>query len=312
MVTSYESQLEAMRADLKEAYVTIEAEQLRRQQLEEDLRRLFLKNMTAMNFEALSLFQNSHNMVESVHTKPIRSSVPAATPPRPVRRDLAPSPAVTRSGREKVPHHNGNHAATHSPPRSATNGLTEEEALMQEHLDAQMRQAALRSPAVFAPPAHARSPYAEQQYAEQPFAQTNGTSVLRESYEPRPPLRSAGSSNSMDEFLTSGGYTSQLSDAYRGAVSSTSRLAHNVHATPTSSHALPPPPRSAFPAYGTPDSAPGPAQRSLPSKPLCMQRLPGSGRSTVAMATAQPAHPRPRERRHSTEITGMTGIGFLG
>jgi hypothetical protein len=262
MVTSYESQLEAMRADLKEAYVTIEAEQLRRQQLEEDLRRLFLKNMTAMNFEALSLFQNSHNMVESVHTKPIRSSVPAATPPRPVRRDLAPSPAVTRSGREKAPHHSAGNGAAASPPRSAANGLTEEEALMQQHLDAQMRQAALRSPAVFAPPAQARSPYAAEQYAEQSFAPMNG-SVLRESHEPRPPLRSAGSSNSMDEFLTSGGYTSQLSDAYRGAVSSTSRLAHNVHSTPSSAaHALPAPPRSASPSYGTPESVPGPTRRS--------------------------------------------------
>ena len=106
MVTSYETELENMRADLKEAYLTIEAEQLRRRQLEEDLRGMFLKNMTAMNFEALSLFQNAHNMVDAGHGSPgVFSStargiagsavgVGVASPPRPVRRDLM-TPSVT-------------------------------------------------------------------------------------------------------------------------------------------------------------------------------------------------------------------------
>eukprot|EP00601_Ochromonadales_sp_CCMP2298_P028432 CAMPEP_0173345124 /NCGR_PEP_ID=MMETSP1144-20121109/11798_1 /TAXON_ID=483371 /ORGANISM="non described non described, Strain CCMP2298" /LENGTH=242 /DNA_ID=CAMNT_0014292213 /DNA_START=194 /DNA_END=919 /DNA_ORIENTATION=+ len=49
MVTSYEVQMANSKRDLTEAYVTIEQEQLRRLQLEEDLRRLFLKNMTSMN-----------------------------------------------------------------------------------------------------------------------------------------------------------------------------------------------------------------------------------------------------------------------
>lgn len=34
-------------------------ELMRRKQLEEDMRRMILKNMTAMNFEALQLFQNT-------------------------------------------------------------------------------------------------------------------------------------------------------------------------------------------------------------------------------------------------------------
>lgn len=53
-----------MRDDLKDAYASIEQEQIRRQQLEENLRTLFLKNMTNMNFEALSLFQHSHSMLD--------------------------------------------------------------------------------------------------------------------------------------------------------------------------------------------------------------------------------------------------------
>ena len=93
MISSYESQLHAMKVDLREAYLSIEAEQLRRQQLEEDLRRLFLKNMTAMNFEALSLFQNSHTMVDAV---PVPSAVAPVveigSPPKPVRRDLNHTP----------------------------------------------------------------------------------------------------------------------------------------------------------------------------------------------------------------------------
>ncbi len=89
MISSYESQLHAMKVDLREAYLSIEAEQLRRQQLEEDLRRLFLKNMTAMNFEALSLFQNSHTMVDAVPVPAaVAPVVELGSPPRPVRRDL--------------------------------------------------------------------------------------------------------------------------------------------------------------------------------------------------------------------------------
>lgn len=39
-----------------EAHAVSRHEQMRRHQLEEDLRRMFLKNLTAMNMEAMSLF----------------------------------------------------------------------------------------------------------------------------------------------------------------------------------------------------------------------------------------------------------------
>ena len=47
------------RTEASEAHAASRHEQLRRKQLEEDLRRMLLKNMTAMNFEALSLFQHT-------------------------------------------------------------------------------------------------------------------------------------------------------------------------------------------------------------------------------------------------------------
>jgi transposase-like protein len=45
-----------MRNQVAEAHGVARQEQIRRHQLEEDLRRMFLRNMTAMNMEALSLF----------------------------------------------------------------------------------------------------------------------------------------------------------------------------------------------------------------------------------------------------------------
>lgn len=58
-MVSYENELNRLRSNASEAHTTARHEQLRRKQLEEDLRRMLLKNMTAMNFEALSLFQHT-------------------------------------------------------------------------------------------------------------------------------------------------------------------------------------------------------------------------------------------------------------
>jgi hypothetical protein len=235
MVKSYESQLQALREDLKEAYITIEAEQLRRQQLEEDLRRLFLKNMTAMNFEALSLFQNSHNMVESVHTKPIRSPVPAATPPQPVRRDLITPPvsssAVKRNGNSANQHHQ-QHYGHSSAMKSSLHGLSGDEIAFQAQLDSIMHagaQSDLQAPHLTAPPAPARAPQ---------HPHRDHDAHLRDSYEPRSPLYGApspGSTTDNGYTCSPPRYTDQLTEAYRSATSVTSRLAHN--ATPGSAGA---------------------------------------------------------------------------
>jgi hypothetical protein len=58
-VETYEGDLNRIRTEASEAHIACRHEQLRRKQLEEDLRRMLLKNMTAMNFEALSLFQHT-------------------------------------------------------------------------------------------------------------------------------------------------------------------------------------------------------------------------------------------------------------
>jgi hypothetical protein len=59
LVKKYEIRLGKLQSELDEAHAVTRKEQMRRQQLEEDLRRTFLKNMTTLNMEALSIFQTS-------------------------------------------------------------------------------------------------------------------------------------------------------------------------------------------------------------------------------------------------------------
>jgi hypothetical protein len=59
VVETYESELVRLRHEASEAHAMARQELMRRKQLEEDMRRMILKNMTAMNFEALQLFQNT-------------------------------------------------------------------------------------------------------------------------------------------------------------------------------------------------------------------------------------------------------------
>jgi centrosomal protein POC5 len=56
IITRYEAELEKHRMGLKDAHVEIARGHVQRQQLEEKMRRTFLKGMTAMNMEALELF----------------------------------------------------------------------------------------------------------------------------------------------------------------------------------------------------------------------------------------------------------------
>jgi hypothetical protein len=59
VVESYEAELIRLRKEAAEAHAAARQELLRRKQLEEDMKRMLLKNITAMNFEALALFQQS-------------------------------------------------------------------------------------------------------------------------------------------------------------------------------------------------------------------------------------------------------------
>ena len=59
IITRYESELEKLRVNLKEAHQEIARGHVQRNQLEEKMRRTFLKGMTAMNMEALQLFNQA-------------------------------------------------------------------------------------------------------------------------------------------------------------------------------------------------------------------------------------------------------------
>ena len=61
IIKKYEGELAKVNQDLQEAHDIIRIEQSRRQQLEEDLRRTFLKNMSNLNMEALNIFQSSYS-----------------------------------------------------------------------------------------------------------------------------------------------------------------------------------------------------------------------------------------------------------
>jgi hypothetical protein len=58
MVTKYESEIHQLRQELEQAYQTISKEEKKRLQLEDELRKMLLKNMTSLNVEALNIFQH--------------------------------------------------------------------------------------------------------------------------------------------------------------------------------------------------------------------------------------------------------------
>lgn len=244
--------------------MTIEAEQLRRQQLEEDLRRLFLKNMTTMNFEALSLFQNCHNMVESTPAA-VHASQTMNSPPRPVRRDLSPS--STRSAKHRSNNGHPPHATSRSPGRhssppgvpghgrghrhreaspSAQSAVSQQQ--QAEH-DEFLRQQALQyeqiehlisgshslqTPSIRTPPVQALRPrYVAPAYSADNHPLVVGKGTHHESHVEEVFAR-ASLSGSVGGGSSYALHTNQLSDMYRASMSTTNRLAHN--ASPPQGH----------------------------------------------------------------------------
>ena len=234
MVTSYEQQLQRLMDDLRDAYLSVEQEQLRRQQLEESLRGLFLKNMTAMNIEALSLFQHSHSGMSDVdvdhqysqqHT-PIRSSTThnrgavdataaVGNPPVAVRRQIIGS-STTPSPSSSSIHSKSSSSAVdinrdirrHPPPGSIA---------FSPHYDHHSSNktppspSSLSSPSVLSPALHALQPSC--------YFDTNSNSYSGSS-------RSSSSSGVEPAVKTNA--SNALSDMYRASMSSTSRLANNT------------------------------------------------------------------------------------
>jgi hypothetical protein len=79
LVERYEGEILRLRQEANDAYAALRLEQFRRQQLEEDLRRMFLKNMTVMNMEALSLFQQPAPEAPSIFISAPPSDVSAGS-----------------------------------------------------------------------------------------------------------------------------------------------------------------------------------------------------------------------------------------
>lgn len=238
MVTSYEQQLQRLMDDLRDAYLSVEQEQLRRQQLEESLRGLFLKNMTAMNIEALSLFQHSHSGISDVdvdhqysqqHT-PTRSSIThnAATmhrgavdataavgnPPVAVRRQIIGSSTTPSPSSSSIQSKSSSSAVDiirrHPPPGSIA---------FSPHYDHHSSNktppspSSLSSPSVLSPALHALQPSC--------YFDTNSNSYSgssRSSFGVEPAVKTSASN--------------ALSEMYRASMSSTSRLANNTASYP--------------------------------------------------------------------------------
>ena len=92
IIKKYEYKLNLLRSELGEAHATARQEQLRRQQLEEDLRSTFLKNMTNLNMEAMNIFQHSYEVEKAVTGEPLPElqegpvPKPRTRPPQPSRK----------------------------------------------------------------------------------------------------------------------------------------------------------------------------------------------------------------------------------
>jgi hypothetical protein len=75
VVESYEAELIRLRKEAAEAHAAARQELLRRKQLEEDMKRMLLKNITAMNFEALALFQQTTAVEQQQATGELRGTL---------------------------------------------------------------------------------------------------------------------------------------------------------------------------------------------------------------------------------------------
>jgi hypothetical protein len=73
MIKKYEAEVYKLTKELETSRQHIHQERVLRQQLEDELRQMFLKNMTSMNIEAFKIFQQAQisreNILKSLHVE---------------------------------------------------------------------------------------------------------------------------------------------------------------------------------------------------------------------------------------------------
>lgn len=258
MIAKYESEISKLREDLAEAYNVAQQETNKRQQMEEDLRRMFLKNMTNLNMEALSLFQTAYNAPSELDEDAAAvltrqsSGKKASKAPQP-----KPSVAPSLASRQQQHHHAG---------ASAKQAQEYVSSLQAAHVHSDVITSANL---VGAPSYHGSQAELEkirklkelqlqQQYNQAGLSRYGPTpssaslssvgSKNHDDYDgedqPRPALPTNGHSHSRPVHHSVGGSStshasplmnplaSSLSAAYSGQLASTTKLANNVRNPP--------------------------------------------------------------------------------
>lgn len=192
----YENEQTRLNQDLHDAYQLIKKEEMKRIQLEEEMRRMFLKNMTAMNKEALNIF----NHVNKADPTDVLASMGFASPSRDGNSgnggmEERKATAVTSSASFGDAYDMVTPAPANNNGGSANNGVRFD----------------LNSPGSYAPPPSSYSDY-QQSSQQQQQQQMPRESVL---------------SSVQDR-----GYLDKLSEMYRTNTSSSTKLANNSPAPP--------------------------------------------------------------------------------
>ena len=95
MIEDYEREIGRIRAECTEAYALVQIEKEKKNQLEEDMRTLFLQHMTTINMQAMHLFHHSDGITG---VKPTTATTATTSGDMEMKEELAESPQLsTRS-----------------------------------------------------------------------------------------------------------------------------------------------------------------------------------------------------------------------
>lgn len=133
MVAHYETEQSKLQNDLHDAYTLIKKEEQKRLQLEEAMRKMFVKNMNTMNMEALSIFQSINKFdptdvlsVQQAYQQHQQAALNAMMAAATATPEGYPQPPSTGGGSMAgpVPADNGGGIPTQYPPDSQQSAAT--------------------------------------------------------------------------------------------------------------------------------------------------------------------------------------------